>query len=145
MRHALADLYAESDTFGPTLIVLDDIDLVLGHRDSGGDNTALADFLATLDGVRQREDVLTIATTNDPKSLDPAAQRSSRFDMIVTLPMPDAQSRARILGRHLEPPLRPVARHRQPAEVSLRAGSRQRLSNERRGVQEEALRTPRRP
>ncbi|RLS81656.1 MAG: AAA family ATPase, partial [Planctomycetota bacterium] len=40
MRHALADLYAESDTFGPTLIVLDDIDLVLGHRDSGGDNTA---------------------------------------------------------------------------------------------------------
>ena len=103
MRHALADLYAESDTFGPTLIVLDDIDLVLGHRDSGGDNTALADFLATLDGVRQREDVLTIATTNDPKSLDPAAQRSSRFDMVVTLPLPDAQSRARILGRHLEP------------------------------------------
>jgi hypothetical protein len=102
MRHALADLYAESDTFGPTLIVLDDIDLVLGHRDSSGDNTALADFLATLDGVRQREDVLTIATTNDPKSLDPAAQRSSRFDMIVTLPMPDAPSRARILGRHLE-------------------------------------------
>ena len=103
MRHALGDLYAESDTFGPTLIVLDDIDLVLGHRDSGGDNTALADFLATLDGVRQRDDVLTIATTNDPKSLDPAAQRSSRFDMIVTLPMPDAPSRARILGRHLEP------------------------------------------
>ncbi|RLS34437.1 MAG: ATP-binding protein [Planctomycetota bacterium] len=103
MRHALADLYAESDTFGPTLVVLDDIDLVLGHRDSGGDNTALADFLATLDGVRQREDVLTIATTNDPKSLDPAAQRSSRFDMIVALPMPDAVTRTRILGRHLEP------------------------------------------
>ena len=103
MRHALADLYAESDTFGPTLVVLDDIDLVLGHRDAGGDNTALADFLATLDGVRQRDDVLTIATTNDPKSLDPAAQRSSRFDMIITLPMPDAASRGAILGRHLEP------------------------------------------
>lgn len=103
MRHALADLYAESDTFGPTLVVLDDIDLVLGHRDASGDNGALADFLATLDGVRQRDDVLTIATTNDPKSLDPAAQRSSRFDMIVTLPMPDAASRARILGRHLAP------------------------------------------
>lgn len=103
MRHTIADLYAESDTFGPTLVVLDDIDLVLGHRDSSGTNTSLADFLSTLDGVRQRDDILTIATTNDPKSLDPAAQRSSRFDMVITLPMPDAASRARILERHLGP------------------------------------------
>jgi transitional endoplasmic reticulum ATPase len=103
MRHTIADLYAESDTFGPTLVVLDDIDLVLGHRDTSGTNTSLADFLATLDGVRQRDDILTIATTNDPKSLDPAAQRSSRFDMVITLPMPDAASRGRILARHLGP------------------------------------------
>jgi SpoVK/Ycf46/Vps4 family AAA+-type ATPase len=103
MRHTIADLYAESDTFGPTLVVLDDIDLVLGHRDGSGTNTSLADFLSTLDGVRQRDDILTIATTNDPKSLDPAAQRSSRFDMVITLPMPDAAGRTRILERHLGP------------------------------------------
>jgi hypothetical protein len=103
MRHTIADLYAESDTFGPTLVVLDDIDLVLGHRDGSGTNTSLADFLSTLDGVRQRDDILTIATTNDPRSLDPAAQRASRFDMVVTLPMPDAACRARILERHLGP------------------------------------------
>jgi hypothetical protein len=103
MRHTIADLYAESDTFGPTLVVLDDIDLVLGHRDGSGTNTSLADFLSTLDGVRQRDDILTIATTNDPKSLDPAAQRANRFDMVITLPMPDAASRVRILERHLGP------------------------------------------
>jgi energy-coupling factor transporter ATP-binding protein EcfA2 len=103
VRHHIADIYAESDTFGPTLVVLDDIDLVLGHRDGSGDNTGLADFLATLDGVRQREDILTIATTNDPRSIDPAAQRSSRFDMVVTLPKPDAASRIKILERHLAP------------------------------------------
>lgn len=103
MRHTIADLYAESDTFGPTLVVLDDIDLVLGHRDGSGTNTSLADFLSTLDGVHQRDDILTIATTNDPKSLDPAAQRSSRFDMVITLPMPDAPTRVRILERHLGP------------------------------------------
>jgi hypothetical protein len=103
MRHSIADLYAETETFGPTLVVLDDIDLVLGHRDSNGDNTALADFLATLDGVREREDVLTIATTNDPRALDPAAQRSSRFDMVITMPLPDEASRAGILARHLGP------------------------------------------
>jgi transitional endoplasmic reticulum ATPase len=101
MRHTLADLYAESDTFGPTLVVLDDIDLVLGHRDGGANDGPLADFLAALDGVRQRDDILTIATTNDPKSLDPAAQRTSRFDMIITLPLPDEDSRRRILERHL--------------------------------------------
>lgn len=103
MRHTLADLYAESDTFGPTLVVLDDIDLVLGHRDGGANDGPLADFLAALDGVRQRGDILTIATTNDPQSLDPAAQRTSRFDTILTLPMPDEASRARILERHLAP------------------------------------------
>ncbi|MFM8708043.1 MAG: hypothetical protein ACKOHK_08160, partial [Planctomycetia bacterium] len=32
MRHMIAELYASSETFGPTLVVLDDIDLVLGHR-----------------------------------------------------------------------------------------------------------------
>lgn len=101
MRHTLADLYAESDTFGPTLVVLDDIDLVLGHRDGGANDGSLADFLAALDGVRQRDDILTIATTNDPKSLDPAAQRTSRFDMIVTLPLPDEAARGRMLERHL--------------------------------------------
>jgi len=103
VRHQIAEVYAESDTFGPTLVVLDDIDLVLGHRDGSGDNTGLADFLATLDGVRQREDILTIATTNDPRSIDPAAQRSSRFDMVVTLPKPDEASRTEILERHLAP------------------------------------------
>jgi SpoVK/Ycf46/Vps4 family AAA+-type ATPase len=103
MRHMIADLYAAADSFGPTLIVLDDIDLVLGHRDSNGDNAALADFLATLDGVLEREDILTIATTNDPKALDPAAQRSARFDVVVTVPVPDEASRASILRRHLEP------------------------------------------
>jgi transitional endoplasmic reticulum ATPase len=103
MRHTIAELYAESDTFGPTLVVLDDIDLVLGHRDGSGHNNSLADFLSALDGVRQREDILTVATTNDPGSLDPAAQRSSRFDTVLTLPMPDAACRTRILERHLGP------------------------------------------
>ncbi|MFM8434668.1 MAG: ATP-binding protein [Planctomycetia bacterium] len=103
MRHTLADLYAESDTFGPTLVVLDDIDLVLGHRDGGANDGPLADFLAALDGVRQRDDILTIATTNDPQSLDPAAQRTNRFDTVLALPLPDAASRTRMLQRHLAP------------------------------------------
>jgi len=75
-------------------------------RATNGDNGALADFLATLDGVLEREAILTIATTNDPKALDPAAQRSSRFDMVVTLPMPDEASRDGMCGRSVFPCLR---------------------------------------
>ena len=119
MRHMISDLYEAADAFGPTLIVLDDIDLVLGHRDSNGDNAALADFLATLDGVIEREDILTIATTNDPKSLDPAAQRSSRFDMVVSVPMPDEHSRACILRRHLDPLGSPQRGHRRAQCLGL--------------------------
>jgi len=102
VRHAIADLYAAGDTFGPLLVVLDDIDLVLGHREGLGNDGPLANFLAALDGVRSRQDILTVATTNDPSSLDPAAQRANRFDTVITLPLPDAGSRERILRKHLE-------------------------------------------
>lgn len=103
MRQSITDLYAAGDTFGPLLVVLDDIDLVLGHRDGFGQDGPLANFLAALDGVRAREDILTVATTNDPSSLDPAAQRANRFDTVITLPLPDTESRERILRKHLDP------------------------------------------
>lgn len=101
VTHAITELYHEAEYLGRCVIVLEDIDLVVGHRDSGS-GPVLADFLATLDGVRQRHGVLTIATTNDPGAIDPAAQRSARFDSVVTIPAPDAAARREILQRYLE-------------------------------------------
>lgn len=102
VTHAVTELYHEAEYLGRCVIVLEDIDLVVGHRGSGA-GPLLADFLATLDGVRQRHGLLTIATTNDPGAIDPAAQRSARFDSVVTIPAPDGVARREILQRYLGP------------------------------------------
>jgi transitional endoplasmic reticulum ATPase len=83
-------------------VVLEDVDLYLGDRRKGDRGSALADFLAVMDGAEEYEEVLTIASTNDPAALDAAAVRSARFDSIITLGYPDQPDRARILRRYLD-------------------------------------------
>ncbi|NDL58967.1 AAA family ATPase [Phytoactinopolyspora mesophila] len=95
-------LYDELDHLGPAVVVLEDIDLVVGNRQQHARTRTLADFLAAVDGAKRRRDVLTVATTNNPRGIDPAAQRSARFDTILTLPAPDEAGRAAILGRYLD-------------------------------------------
>lgn len=102
MRHLIGDIYAEAETFGKLLVILEDIDLVLGHRDHSSDSDALADFLAALDGTRQLTDVFTVATTNNLDAIDPAARRTARFDDVIEIPRPGARERAAILDRYLD-------------------------------------------
>lgn len=99
---ALRSVYRETERFGPTLVILEDVDLYLGNRQHGDRGSALADFLAVMDGAEEYDDVLTIASTNDPGALDAAATRSARFDAIITLGYPDQAARARILQRYLD-------------------------------------------
>ncbi len=97
----LRQVYRETADLGSCVVVLEDVDLYLGDRKAGARGTALADFLAVLDGTEPYTDVLTIASTNDPASLDAAATRSARFDAVLHLEAPDRAARAQILGRYL--------------------------------------------
>lgn len=99
----LRDIYHEVDALGPTLVILEDIDLLIGHRDANASPASLAEFLSALDGVHQHTDVLTVATTNDPRAIDPAAQRTARLDTLLEIPRPDHASLVRILHRYLAP------------------------------------------
>ena len=97
----LRQVYRETADLGPCVVVLEDVDLYLGDRKAGARGTALADFLAVLDGTEPYEDVLTIASTNDPAALDAAATRAARFDAVVHLEAPGPGARAQILARYL--------------------------------------------
>jgi transitional endoplasmic reticulum ATPase len=97
----LRQVYRETVDLGPCVVVLEDVDLYLGDRKAGARGTALADFLAVLDGTEPYTDVLTIASTNDPAALDAAATRSARFDSVIHLDPPDRAACARILDRYL--------------------------------------------
>ncbi|HEY0870746.1 MAG TPA: ATP-binding protein [Acidothermaceae bacterium] len=97
----MGEVYQELSRLAPALIVLEDLDLVVGNRRLGRSG-GLHDFLAALDGVMSNHDgIVTVATTNDIKALDDAAVRTARFDRIIEVPLPDAGLRALILTRYL--------------------------------------------
>ncbi|WP_338079753.1 ATP-binding protein [Antrihabitans stalactiti] len=95
--YVLRLVFEETKELGPTVVVLEDVDLYIGNRNNGTGGSALADFLAVMDGSERYEDVLTIASTNDPAALDKAATRASRFDSIIRLDYPDVRGRVAIL------------------------------------------------
>ena len=95
-------VYSELTRLAPALVVLEDLDLVVGNRRNGREGGGLHDFLTALDGVMSNHDgIVTIATTNDVKALDDAAVRAARFDRIIEIPLPDVGLRASILRRYL--------------------------------------------
>jgi cell division protease FtsH len=99
----IGDVYQELSRLAPALVVLEDLDLVVGNRRSGNSG-GLHDFLSALDGVMSNHDgIVTIATTNDVKALDDAAVRAARFDRIIEIALPDAGLRAAIVRRYLGP------------------------------------------
>lgn len=68
----------------PSIIILDDLDLSLGSRNSGGYSDMLQAFLDILDGTdKLPKDVGILATTNSAFLLDLAAQRPGRFDKVM--------------------------------------------------------------
>lgn len=99
LRQASENLYKEVERLGPTLVVMEDIDGVANAEMRG--SSGFSEFLNALDGARVRNDVLTLATTNDPGALDPAVKRPGRFDTILEVPLPSQEGRVSILRIYL--------------------------------------------
>jgi hypothetical protein len=96
----LAPLFRLAAQLAPTVVVIDDIDLVVGGRGAGAEQ--LHGFLASMDDVMgSPEGVVVLASTNAPGSIDPAAIRASRFDAVIEMTAPRPEGRARILERYL--------------------------------------------
>jgi hypothetical protein len=69
-----------AEILGPTIIILDDLDIALGGRNGGGFSELLGVFLDVLDGTNKiSKKVGILATTNASQILDLAAQRPGRF------------------------------------------------------------------
>jgi len=101
-RHDLEDLYKEAARASPSLVVLEELDGVVGDRRNGGLSIELSQFLAAIDGIATPDGlVVTLATTNAPELLDGAALRTARFDRIVRLGLPDVRGRTKTLDRYL--------------------------------------------
>eukprot|EP00806_Schmidingerella_arcuata_P000235 Macronucleus_1209.p1 GENE.Macronucleus_1209~~Macronucleus_1209.p1 ORF type:complete len:291 (+),score=114.19 Macronucleus_1209:1-873(+) len=89
----------------PTIIFIDELDSV-GTKRGAGENEGrevhrtMLELLNQLDGFTQNDDIKVIAATNRPDVLDPALLRSGRLDRKIELPLPNEESRARIMQIH---------------------------------------------
>jgi SpoVK/Ycf46/Vps4 family AAA+-type ATPase len=70
--------------FSPSLLVIDDLDFIAGEREDNPRKNPLGEFLQALDGLLPNN-VFVLASTNDKKLVDAAAQRPGRFDMILDI------------------------------------------------------------
>lgn len=80
---------------GPILLILEDVDLWCRDRNTGGGG--LSELLQAMD-IAPDARILTLASTNDPNTLDKAAIRTGRFDAIVDVGYPTRADAARILN-----------------------------------------------
>ena len=83
----------------PSMVVLEDVDLVAVDRDFTPDgNPLLFSLLEAMDGIGADADVTFVLTTNRADILETAlADRPGRVDLAVEIPRPDLHCRERLL------------------------------------------------
>jgi hypothetical protein len=98
--HAVAAACDLAKRHQPSVVILEDVDLVAGDRSFGppGSNPLLFEVLNQLDGLGDDVDVVFILTTNRVEVLERAlAERPGRVDEAVEIGPPDAAGRERLL------------------------------------------------
>ncbi len=104
---ALREIFSKARQAAPCLMFFDEIDGLCATRnagatDSGVSGRVLSQFLAEMDGIEELTGVFVLAATNRPDMVDPALRRFGRFEQTIHVPLPDTDSRRRILDVHLK-------------------------------------------
>lgn len=96
----ITELYELAQDLSPTIVFIEDIDIIAQNRAEFGYSRgpALLSLLSALDGVEEHREVVTVATTNHLEVIDRAiGHRPSRFDRVVTLPLPSLPERKQLI------------------------------------------------
>ncbi len=100
---ALRDKFHDAEENAPSIIFIDEIDAIAPKReDVQGEveRRIVAQLLALMDGLAGRGQVIVIAATNLPNSIDPALRRGGRFDREIEIGIPDKKGRLEIFQVH---------------------------------------------
>jgi len=99
----LRDMFKEAQDNAPAIIFIDEIDSIAPKREETRgevERRVVAQLLALMDGLNTRGNVIVIAATNQPNSIDPALRRPGRFDREIEIGVPDKDGRKEILQIH---------------------------------------------
>lgn len=101
------EIFRRAKQVAPTIIFLDELDALVPIR--GGalgephvTERVVNQLLSEMDGLEELRGVVVIGATNRPDIIDPALLRPGRFDELIMVPVPDAESRRSIFDVHLK-------------------------------------------
>ncbi|MGC8543998.1 MAG: AAA family ATPase, partial [Vulcanisaeta sp.] len=99
------DVFNTARDNAPAIIFIDEVDSVAPSRDSPIGavwSNVVSQLLTEMDGLRGLNNVIVIAATNRPWSIDPALLRPGRFDKVIYIPPPNKDARREILRVHIK-------------------------------------------
>ncbi|MDD4983871.1 MAG: CDC48 family AAA ATPase [Candidatus ainarchaeum sp.] len=99
----LRNVFKEAKENAPSIIFIDEIDAIASSREETHgevEKRVVSQLLTMMDGLEARGNVIVIAATNRPDSLDAALRRPGRFDRELQIGMPTRIARKEILQIH---------------------------------------------
>lgn len=100
----LRQVFEKASQNAPSIIFFDEIDSFAGKRDSFTaefEVRLVGQLLSMMDGLADRGNVIIIAATNRPNSIDPALRRPGRFDREIEVSLPAEPDRLEILQKYV--------------------------------------------
>jgi len=92
----------------PTVMLFDEFDSIISYAGAGGDaasqavNAVAGIFKQEMNGlIEANPNVIVVATTNFPHRVDDSLIRSGRFDVKMSIPLPDERGRAEIFVKKI--------------------------------------------
>nr|CAG8436298.1 3913_t:CDS:2 [Entrophospora candida] len=99
----LRKAFEEAEKNSPAIIFIDEIDAIAPKREKTNgevERRVVSQLLTLMDGMKARSNIVVMAATNRPNSIDPALRRFGRFDREIDIGIPDPVGRLEILRIH---------------------------------------------
>ncbi|MEM2855491.1 MAG: CDC48 family AAA ATPase [Candidatus Nitrosocaldaceae archaeon] len=103
-ERGIREVFRRARQASPCVIFFDEIDSLAPMRGIGGDSMVtervVSQLLTELDGIQTLQGVIVLAATNRIDMIDTALLRPGRFDKLIYVPLPDKETRRKILEIH---------------------------------------------
>lgn len=99
----LRKAFEEAEKNAPAIIFIDEIDSIAPKREKANgevERRIVSQLLTLMDGLNSRSNVIVMAATNRPNSIDEALRRFGRFDREIDIGVPDEIGRLEVLRIH---------------------------------------------
>jgi len=104
--YSISDVYKMANDCAPSLVILEDFDLIAASRSLDDRKTSAEhisnELLKILEDSKDSENVITVATTNLLRGIDEAAIRHGRIDRVHFFDYPTLKLKEKILKEHLK-------------------------------------------